>query len=109
MSTEILEPKVFEWANKLDWCPEITGFCAYVLMCENGKMYKGHTGNFKQIMLQHFNGRGGQTTKHMKPSYILHHEEYDSRETAVAREKFFKSGNGFYWLKDSQNLKTIKP
>lgn len=99
----------FEYENKLDWCPQFQGFSAYILVLENGDMYKGYTGNFKQRMLCHFNGYGGNTTRRNKPVYILHHEEYDSKETAIAREQWFKSIDGFNWLKSTPLLKTIKP
>lgn len=101
--------KIFEYVNKLEWVPELKGFVTYILMCENGKMYKGYTGSFKQRMLQHFNGFGGATTRRLKPVYILHHEEYDSKQAAMAREKFYKSGDGYYWIKKAEFLKTIKP
>ena len=106
---EIICKNPFEYQNKLEWCPEFYGFTAYILILDNGDMYKGYTGNFKQRMLQHFNGYGGRTTKKYKPIYILHHEEYDSKQAAIAREQFFKSIGGFIWIKSFKYLKTIKP
>lgn len=104
------EVKVFEYKNKLEWCPDYKGFSSYVLMLENGKMYKGYTSCFRKRMLQHFNNFGCRTTRISKPVYILHHEEYDTKQTAMAREQFFKSIQGFYWLKNpTSSLKTIKP
>jgi predicted GIY-YIG superfamily endonuclease len=105
----IIDKPPFEYKNKLDWVPDLTGFVAYVLMLDNGMMYKGYTGGFKTRMLAHFNGGGCSTTRRHSPVYILHHEEYDSKAAAMAREQFFKSGDGFYWLKAGQFLKTIKP
>jgi len=103
------EKKSFEYKNKLEWVPEITGFCAYVVMMSNGKMYKGFTGNFKNRMLQHFNGYGGNTTRRYPPIYIVHYEQFDTKKEAMDREKFFKTGEGLSFLKNSSNLKTIKP
>lgn len=102
------EPK-FEYKNTLDWVPEIPGYVAYVLMLENGQKYKGYTSNFKQRMLSHFNGGGCTYTKRNPPSYIYHHECFDTKEAAIAREAFFKAPPGYHYLKDYPYLKSFKP
>lgn len=95
--------------DNLTWCPRLDGFYVYVLMLTNGDMYKGYTQWFKERMQQHFNGNGCQTTKRSKPLYILHHEKYNSRKEAFARERYLKTKEGFYWLKNNTELKTLKP
>ena len=102
------EPKPFEYENKLEWCPDMEGFYAYVLMMSNGKMYKGYTGGFKKRMLAHFNGFGCATTKRNRPVYIVHYEKFDTKQEAMAREKAFKTTDSSF-LKNPANLNTIKP
>lgn len=104
----IEEPK-FEYANKLVWLPEIPGYVTYVLMCSNGQKYKGMTSNFKQRMLQHFNGGGSVFTTRYPPIYVYHHECFDTKEAATARELFFKSPQGFHYLNNYYFLKQFKP
>lgn len=102
--------KPFEWDNKLEWVPEIEGFVLYVLSCKDGKKYRGYTAHFKNRMLAHFNGRGCSTTKRMKPEYILHYEVFQTKQESIDREKFFKSGDGYKWLKENEkSFNTIKP
>ena len=112
MSKEIKleeEKKPFEYKNKLEWVPDVEGFCAYVLILSNGDKYKGFTSNFKGRMLSHFNNMGCNTTRKYPPIYILHFESFKTKREAMDREKFFKSGFGYNFLKDNSNLKTIKP
>lgn len=103
------EKKPFEYINKLEWCPEIEGFCTYILMLSNGDKYKGYTSNFKGRMLSHFNGYGGNTTKKSTPIYVVHYELFSTKKEAMDREKFFKSVDGHIWLKNCSSLNTIKP
>lgn len=108
-SIQTEEKKPFEYKNKLEWVPEVIGFCAYVVMMSNDKMYKGFTGNFKNRMLQHFNGYGGSTTRRYPPIYIVHYEQFETKKEAMDREKFFKTVDGLCFLRDVRNLKTIRP
>lgn len=101
------EPK-FEYKNKLEWVPEISGYVAYVLMLNNGQKYKGYTSNFKQRMLAHFNGMGCTYTKRYSPVYIYHHECFDTKEAAMARESFFKAPPGHHYLSNCSYLKPFK-
>lgn len=72
---------------------------AYVLLCDDGSLYKGHTDNLTRRHEQHCNGWGSIHTKRHKPIRIVYHEEFDSQSQAVARERYFKSGAGREWLK----------
>lgn len=98
----------YEYQNKLEWCPEIPGFVTYVLMLSNGDLYKGYTGNFKQRMLNHFNGKGCSTTIKYSPVYIYHYESFRTKEEAIDREIFLKK-HGYTWLRELSNIKSIKP
>lgn len=106
---EIMNDKPpFEYKNKIEWCPEIEGFVTYVLRLENGHLYKGFTSNFRQRMLNHFNGMGCQTTKKSSPIYVYHYEVFTTKAEAIARERYFKTIGGGE-LKNLANPNTIKP
>jgi putative endonuclease len=79
--------------------PNIKGAVVYVLMCKNGRLYKGFTENFSQRMHAHFHGFGCQTTRRMKPEYVFHYEVCVDRISAIRRERFFKTAEGGAWLK----------
>jgi putative endonuclease len=54
--------------------------------------------NITKRLKVHNSGKVRYTKGH-KP-YVLHyHEKFDTREEAVRRERFFKSIDGYLWLK----------
>lgn len=103
------------YPNKIDWCPEISGFVMYVLVCNGGKKaetttYTGYSGNFKQRMLCHFNFLGGDYTKRYPPLYIAHHEVFSTKKEAMDREKEIKAGGALNFIRNNvDTLKPIKP
>lgn len=103
--------KPFEYANNLDWLPDIQGFVAFILQCRNGNKYKGFTGNLRKYMLAAFNGFSDGVLKRHPPIFILHYEVFDNRAEAMRRKDFFKSADGYNWLKTAKHtdLNTIKP
>ena len=66
-------------------------FYFYILQCGDGKRYYGHTGNLKQRLIDHQNGKN-KATKPRRPIRLVYYEEFDSRSKAMAREKQFKQG-----------------
>jgi len=74
-------------------------FFVYVIACEGGSYYIGHTDNLSRRWREHVSGKGADWTKKNKPRYIPHYEEYNSREEAVAREKELKTTSGRRWIK----------
>ena len=74
-------------------------FYTYVLVGENGSLYKGFTNNLKRRFEQHCNGTGADYTKKYKPLGVIYYEVLPTQEEAVNREKYFKSGCGREWLK----------
>ncbi len=70
----------------------------YVLLCNNGSLYKGFTHNLRNRWLRHIAGDGAAHTKKYKPLCVLYFEEFNSKNEAVQREKYFKSGSGREWL-----------
>ncbi len=73
-------------------------YFVYVLQCNNDAMYIGQTQNLSERWKMHCSGDGAEYTKRYQPKYILHYEEYGSREEVVEREKWLKTGFGRKWL-----------
>lgn len=75
-------------------------FYTYVLICENGCLYKGFTHNLKERFQRHCAEDGAEYTKKHKPLGVVYFESFDTEKEAVEREKYFKSGYGREWLKE---------
>ena len=74
-------------------------YFAYVLRSlTTGRLYKGHCSNPVQRLGQHNSGVT-KSTKNRGPWELVYQEELDTRAQAVARERFFKSGQGRQSLK----------
>jgi len=52
-----------------------------------------------QTRLQFHNEGLVKSTKSRTPFYLHYHEEFESKTMALKREKFFKSIDGYNWLK----------
>lgn len=72
------------------------------------KIYIGYTSNFSKRFLSHNNlGSEGFTIRY-RPWIILFIEPYDSKSTAIKREKELKAGQGRKYIKEYLvNLKLI--
>ena len=71
----------------------------YVLLCDNGMLYKGFTDNPIRRFNEHRRGYGAKYTQQHKPIALIYYEEYDSEQAAVMSEKKIKSGMGREKLK----------
>jgi len=71
----------------------------YAIECEDGSLYIGQTEDLRQRWLQHVSGKGGRWTKTHHPQRVAYWEKQPSREEAVEREKWLKTGFGRKWLK----------
>ena len=75
-------------------------FFAYVIYSKNsGRFYKGHCKDLDTRLKQHNAGK----TKSIKPFIpweIFYFEEFQTREEAISREKYFKSAAGRRFLKN---------
>lgn len=74
-------------------------FYTYILKSLKDKTYYyGSTENLDERIKNHNAGKVRYTKGHMP--YILHYyETYETRKEAFARERFFKSIDGYSWLK----------
>ena len=74
-------------------------FYTYVIECKDGTFYKGHTQDLKRRWEEHRNGFGSEWTKVHKAEELIHFEVFSTREEAIKREEYFKTGRGREWLK----------
>jgi predicted GIY-YIG superfamily endonuclease len=87
--------------------PQSGQYCVYVLECADGSFYKGQTSDFPKRMEEHEKGQVSWTAKHL-PVKPIHWEILDTRESAVSREQFLKSGKGREWLQAKYREKKLK-
>ena len=78
-------------------------YVAYVLRSQShGRHYYGHTKDLVERLKKH-NGRKVRSTKTGVPWEVVYQEAFESKSEAYKRELFFKSIEGYRFLK-SQNL-----
>ncbi|WP_447950795.1 GIY-YIG nuclease family protein [Chryseobacterium koreense] len=74
-------------------------FYVYVIKSKlNGNLYKGQTDNLAKRLSEH-NAGYNRSTKAFLPWELVYFEEFETREEALVREKYFKSGSGREFLK----------
>ena len=74
-------------------------FTAYVLKDNNGKFYKGVTGDLNRRLKEHLKG-DTKTTKHMEGLSVFYTEKFKTFAEARARELYLKSAAGRRFLKN---------
>jgi type I restriction enzyme S subunit len=79
--------------------PQPGKYWVYVIKCSNDSNYIGQTDNLRKRWEKHLSGDGAEWTKRYPPQYIIYWEEFTSREEAVAKEKWLKTGFGRRWIK----------
>lgn len=80
--------------NPKDLPADTSKYYVYVIKCSDGTLYKGFTNNLKKRYEEHEKGIGADWTRKNKPDYLIHYEIYNTKEEAIKREKFLKSGRG---------------
>ena len=79
-------------------------YFAYILKSQSsGIHYYGSTKDLSARLIQHNRGKVRFTKGHL-PWKLIYHESYPTRSLAVQRELFFKSVDGYYWLKENKIL-----
>ena len=77
-------------------------FFAYILKSQkDGRFYYGSTKNLETRLLKHNRGEV-RATKGRRPFFLHYHESFESRREAYRRELFFKSIDGYLWLKENK-------
>ena len=73
---------------------------AYILKSlKDNKYYYGSSEDLHKRVETH-NNRKVKATKNRRPFIIHYFEEYQTRSETSKREKFFKSIDGYKWLKE---------
>jgi len=73
-------------------------FIVYVLISEkNGYRYIGHTNDLKRRISEH-NAGLTKSIRFQRPFRLIYTEIFKSRNEAIKRERFLKSGKGREWL-----------
>ncbi|MBI1931536.1 MAG: GIY-YIG nuclease family protein [Ignavibacteriales bacterium] len=77
-------------------------YFTYILKSQkDNTFYYGSTQNLDARILVHNSGSVKYTKGH-RP-YVLHYfEKYETRKEAMKREKYFKTINGYKWLKENK-------
>lgn len=76
-------------------------FFTYILQSEKTKKhYYGSCEDLKKRLNEHNKGKV-TFTRPFVPWNILYFEEYSTRSEAFMRERFFKSIEGYKWLKEN--------
>ena len=74
-------------------------FFTYILQSEKDQThYYGHTKNLTDRLKYHNQGKV-RSTKGKKPWTVIYSEEFDTKSEAYKREMFFKSIDGYRYLK----------
>lgn len=87
--------------------PESGEFCIYVLKCSDGSFYKGQTNDIHRRLKEHNNGEVSWTSKNL-PIELIHWEVFSTRDEAVKREDYLKSGRGREWLQKQYEAGKLK-
>lgn len=75
-------------------------FYTYVLISQkDGKLYVGFAEDLKNRISDHNNGLVG-STKSRRPLQLIYYEACVSKDKAIQREKYFKTGFGRRFLKN---------
>jgi len=67
----------------------------------NGKRYVGTTSKLPEARLADHNNGSNEFTRNNGPWYFLGSEAFSTKNEALKREKFLKSGQGRKWLDDN--------
>ncbi|WP_421805920.1 GIY-YIG nuclease family protein [Flagellimonas sp.] len=74
-------------------------YYAYVLKSlVDGRLYKGHCENLEKRLKEHNAGKT-KSTKGYTPWKLVYFETFTSKQDAIERERYFKTGKGRDYLK----------
>lgn len=65
----------------------------YILLLNNGDLYKGSTASLMDRLAAHHNGKV-ESTKNFRPFKLIHYEVYQLKSDAERRERFLKTTEG---------------
>ena len=62
----------------------------YILQCENGSYYVGHTSDLEARLALHNEGKGSTHTAKYRPVHLVYSEPHMDQTSAMARERQLK-------------------
>lgn len=62
------------------------GFCVYILRCSDGSLYTGITGDLRERLARHNEGRASKYTRSRLPVSVSYVEEAKNLKAALRRE-----------------------
>ena len=68
-------------------------FWMYILRCADDSFYAGHTDNLERRLDEHHAGRLACYTRSRRPLVLVHVQEFETREEALAIERQIKGWN----------------
>ena len=68
---------------------------------KDSKYYYGSTDDL-ECRIEHHNKGKVRSTKPRRPFVKHYSEQYETRKEAMKRERFFKSIDGYLWLKEKE-------
>ena len=86
------------------WLFRVLTFMYYTYILKSnkdGKYYYGHTADLNSRITEHNNGKV-RATKGRRPLIIHYYETLETKSEAVKRELFFKSIDGYIFLKQER-------
>ena len=76
-------------------------YYTYILRSEkDGRYYYGSCEDIEKRLSKHNSGQV-KATKYRIPFVLHYHERWNTRSEAFKREQFFKSVDGYKWLKEN--------
>ena len=72
-------------------------FVYVIKSLKDGRLYKGQTHNLEKRIVEHNSGKT-KSTKGYTPWELVYFESFKTREEALLREKYFKTGIGREFL-----------
>ena len=79
----------------------------YILLLNNKQLYTGLTSDLRRRISEHKKGKVKSTSKRL-PVKLIHYEAYLIKGDAERREKYLKSSEGKYFLKQQLKLLLTK-
>ena len=76
-------------------------FYVYVLKNKEGKIYIGQTDDLARRVEEHNDPDGHGYTSKYQPWVLVYQEELTSRQKAMGREKYLKTGVGREWIRNT--------
>jgi putative endonuclease len=76
-------------------------YCYVLKSLKDYKYYYGHTGDLNLRLKEHNDGKV-KSTKGRRPFVIHYYETFETKAGAAKREFFFKTINGYIFLKENK-------